>query len=272
MCEKSAFSRVALGYKVERADEDKSPGIVTDRIVQKIIDSALVLADLHGHNPNVMYEVAIRHATNKPLVQMIEYRESLPFDIGGLNTIFYDPTVLGLENWRRDLKTAIVSIKEGHVGENPVARAGLFRNLDSQRPSEGRLVEALLSAIQNLRQDVSNSNSAAPRLSFDHNRIILLPHQLVEHHLKEMLATTPGFANRRFLLVPAPDEITLTELPQDMNGEGKSWQYTFSGDQPISEEIKKLKVAVKRDLTSGEGAPSIAVRPTKDGVIKAADR
>lgn len=78
------------GYRVERADHDKAPGIVTEAIVNKLVLADLVIADLHGPNPNVMYEVALRHATGKPIVQMISDGEALPFDIGGMNTILYD--------------------------------------------------------------------------------------------------------------------------------------------------------------------------------------
>jgi hypothetical protein len=68
-------------YRVERADHDKSPGIVTEAIIGKLIDADLVVADLTGHNPNVFYELAIRHATGMPIVQVIESGNNLPFDI-----------------------------------------------------------------------------------------------------------------------------------------------------------------------------------------------
>lgn len=48
-------------------------------------DDALVVADLTGSNPNVMYELAIRHAAAKHAIQITSSR--LPFDIQGMRTI-----------------------------------------------------------------------------------------------------------------------------------------------------------------------------------------
>ena len=59
------------GYRAEIAINNRSPGMVTEGIVTKLIEADLVIADLHGHDGNVMYEVAIRHATDEPIIHMI---------------------------------------------------------------------------------------------------------------------------------------------------------------------------------------------------------
>lgn len=82
-------------YRVERADHDKGPGIVTESIISKLIDSHLVVADLTGLNPNVMYELAVRHATGKPVIQLLERGHRLPFDIQAQNTIMFAGDLAG---------------------------------------------------------------------------------------------------------------------------------------------------------------------------------
>ena len=59
------------GYKPIRADHISDPGIITDQIIEHIVKDPLGIVDLTGHNANVFYELAIRHATRKPSVQMI---------------------------------------------------------------------------------------------------------------------------------------------------------------------------------------------------------
>jgi hypothetical protein len=79
-----------LGYEVVRADSIAKPGIITSQVIDHLIDDSLVVADLSGHNPNVFYELAIRHATRLPVVQLIQDGEAIPFDVSQSRTIYYD--------------------------------------------------------------------------------------------------------------------------------------------------------------------------------------
>ena len=57
------------GYTAIRADEIDKPGMITSQVIQHVVSDPLVVADLTERNPNVFYELAIRHALRKPLVQ-----------------------------------------------------------------------------------------------------------------------------------------------------------------------------------------------------------
>ena len=120
-----------FGYRAEIAIHDKSPGIVTEGMVTKLIEADLVIADLHGHNGNVMYGMALRHATGEPIIQMIPEGEELPFDIAGSNTVTYDFSVHRLARWRKDLRTALQTVADGRAASNPVARASMVRGLQA---------------------------------------------------------------------------------------------------------------------------------------------
>lgn len=78
------------GYEAIRADKIEKPGIITSQVIQHIIDDQLIIADLTGHNANVFYELAIRHAIRKPFIQMIQKGEKIPFDVSGTRTIYID--------------------------------------------------------------------------------------------------------------------------------------------------------------------------------------
>ena len=75
------------GYETIRADQISEPGIITTQIIQHILEDPLVIADLTGRNPNVFYELAIRHAIKKPLVQIIGKGEQIPFDVAATRII-----------------------------------------------------------------------------------------------------------------------------------------------------------------------------------------
>lgn len=83
-----------FGFEVKRADEIQESGLITKQIFQYLLKARLVVADLSYHNPNVFYELAIRHARNLPVVQMIRKADRIPFDVNQTRTIVIDTTNL----------------------------------------------------------------------------------------------------------------------------------------------------------------------------------
>lgn len=160
-----AIIRPALepkGLVVERADHDKAPGIVTESIITKTIEADLVVADLTGHNPNVMYELALRHATGRPVVQIIEHGERLPFDISGVNTIFFRSTLDSVRNAVIDLGRAAEAAMSGEEHGNPIIRATEFVALSESKRSEAELVADALRELRQLAVEIRSGLSKKP--------------------------------------------------------------------------------------------------------------
>src|SRR5207249_1491731 len=81
-----------IGLKVVRADEIGEPGMITSQVLEYLKKSKLAVADLSYLNPNVFYEVALRHALRLPIVQVIRKADRLPFDVNQTRTITIDTT------------------------------------------------------------------------------------------------------------------------------------------------------------------------------------
>ena len=67
-----------LGLTIIRADQIDKPGMITSQIIEHIVHAGLVVADLSFHNPNVFYELALRHATGKPTIHLIRAEDKIP--------------------------------------------------------------------------------------------------------------------------------------------------------------------------------------------------
>jgi hypothetical protein len=80
----------SFGLKDIRADAIDKPGMITRQVIEYLLRSRLVIADLSYHNPNVFYELAIRHAARLPIVQLIRAGDRLPFDVHQMRTIVID--------------------------------------------------------------------------------------------------------------------------------------------------------------------------------------
>ena len=76
----------SMEYKVDRADLITTPGIITNQIIERLLESNLVIADLTDHNPNVFYELALRHAFGKPVIPIIKEGQRIPFDNNQVRT------------------------------------------------------------------------------------------------------------------------------------------------------------------------------------------
>jgi hypothetical protein len=131
-----AVEALDAGLQVVRADHIEDPGLITSQVIQHVLRAKLVIADLSFHNPNVFYELALRHATGKPTVLICWSEDKLPFDIADVRTVRVDMTdihsfVTQMETWRAELTNMARRALDDPAGSaNPLtAFAGEFQAL-----------------------------------------------------------------------------------------------------------------------------------------------
>ena len=111
-----------LGFYCWRVDEISRPGSITKDIVQGIVDSDIVIADLTWNNPNVFYELGIAHTLNKKTIMTCQKNEVIPFDVSNYRVIIYQHTLLGSKELAENLKKSISEILETEDAySNPVS-------------------------------------------------------------------------------------------------------------------------------------------------------
>lgn len=110
------------GYELEIAHTIDSPGSISDQIFERIVKYELVIVNLTGLNPNVMYELAVRHSFGMPCIIICEVSTNLPFDLLAERTIFYEDTIKGSGELKEELIKKITSSKASET-DNPVTRA-----------------------------------------------------------------------------------------------------------------------------------------------------
>lgn len=156
-----------------RADEIEKPGLITSQVIQHVISSPLVIADLTETNPNVFYELAVRHAIRLPLVQIIEKGERIPFDVSGLRTIYFDRQDLdSVAQAKSEIINQIKELESHPDGiETPISVSIDLQNLkQSENPSERELGDLLSnfselrSAVESLRDRIESGLEDDPRI------------------------------------------------------------------------------------------------------------
>lgn len=129
-------------------------GLITKAIIEQIISSDLVIADLTGSNPNVFYELAIRHSYRKPAIQIIKGTVDIPFDVANVRTVSYETTLAGAEAAKKEISSMMESIEREDIVHNPVSEVGTMLNISENSMKENKeALSALLMEIQRIPEN-----------------------------------------------------------------------------------------------------------------------
>lgn len=159
-----------FGFKPVPAHKIEVTGSITKQIIDYIIKCDLVIANLTNVNPNVMYELAIRHSFGKKVLILAEIGTILPFDVQTQRTIFYDDTMNGSEELKPELRrklTALLGESEPQTKKNsPIYEAVQeSATIESLPIPDRNAMNLILSKLHNLENQISSG-----RQSFDFNR------------------------------------------------------------------------------------------------------
>jgi hypothetical protein len=77
------------GFKAIRADQVKQSNLIHLDILQKLLDAPMAVCDLSNRNPNVLFELALRQAFDKPVALVQEIGTQQIFDIAPLRYTQY---------------------------------------------------------------------------------------------------------------------------------------------------------------------------------------
>ena len=85
------------------------------KIFDAIQECPMAVCDLSNRNPNVLYELGLRQAYDKPVVLIQDDKTDKIFDVSGISTVFYKSARLyeDVIEARTKIKEAILSTKEG---------------------------------------------------------------------------------------------------------------------------------------------------------------
>lgn len=99
-----------LGFECVRVDDDPLPKNIPTKIVQNIIESDLVIADITESSPNVYYELGISHTIGNKTIIISQNLRNLPFDTRNEYTIEYSNDRNGIQLLYFELREIILSM------------------------------------------------------------------------------------------------------------------------------------------------------------------
>jgi hypothetical protein len=153
---KEALSDTA--FSVEVVSDSNDSGIIQKRIVQNIYDNDMVVCDVSAKNPNVMFELGMRLAFDKPAIIIKDDKTNYSFDTSPIEHLTYprDLHYHSIQVFKNKLKDKVTATYEAskkpeyttflkHFGQFVVAK------IDEKRVGKD---EFLLAAVSELRNEV----------------------------------------------------------------------------------------------------------------------
>lgn len=100
---------VELKYVPNLVSDAEESGIIQRRIIQNLYDNKIVVCDVSGKNPNVMFELGIRLAFDKPTIIIKDDCTDYSFDTGVIEHLCYprDLTYWKILSFKKALKEKI---------------------------------------------------------------------------------------------------------------------------------------------------------------------
>jgi hypothetical protein len=196
----------SLGYNAIRADKISEQGIITNQVVRYIIECPLVIADLTRNNPNVLYELAIRHAVRKPFVQIIKRGEKIPFDISGTRTVEFDMDIISASDAMKQIRDQVIALETNPNIDTPVSVSldlkALTESGNPQQRSFAEIVQyisELKAEIITVREELRNNTYQLPRSYLDYLLKQSYPGSLVDPEVTSEMQDTVNDLSARII-------------------------------------------------------------------------
>lgn len=208
------------GYEVLVAHRMADGGSITRQVIQQVLNADLVVANLTELNPNVMYELAVRHAVRKPIIQICENGTILPFDISEQRTIFYTNDMKGAVELKGSFIEMLEPAEKDEKPDNPIYRA-VESDTIMKHVEITDAQKYILDVVDDLKKEVNS----------------------ISRTLKKQIEVTPFHERPLEVLNKAQEEVYIDVLRDKMK------EKSHVDIDELNKEMTDLGLNVTRDIT-----------------------
>lgn len=185
------------GYRAVRADEVKATNLIHLDILKNLIDAPIAICDLSSRNPNVLFELGIRQAFDKPVVLIQEAGTPKIFDIAPLRYLEYSKEMKyhDVLQIQKELKDAIeaTAAADGEAGNvNSIVKLLALSNPAKIPDLKGNkeelafgMLQAEMREVRKLMEMTLHERNRHPR----RNSISAIEYERISNTLEKLQAT-----------------------------------------------------------------------------------
>ena len=167
-------------FETELVSEELDVGVIQGRIVNNLHDNPLVVVDISELNANVMFELGLRLAFDKPTVLVKDEETDWKFDISPLETLTYPRDLRHskiLEFKKLVRKKALATYEKAvEEGEEFSQYLQHFKKLERKAIPTEQVgdMELMISKLNEIQRSLKLSNSISTSTSRNRNRKVKL--------------------------------------------------------------------------------------------------
>lgn len=153
----------SAGYEASMVSDADDIGVIQSRIVQNLYNNEIVVCDVSCKNPNVMFELGMRLAFDKPTIIVMDDRTNYSFDTGIIEHIIYprDLNYHRIMTFKEALKSKIIGTVDNSKKSGYTTFLKHFGNFTSARIDfkEVSSSDAILAKLSDVQKQISNLKS-----------------------------------------------------------------------------------------------------------------
>lgn len=171
------------GFEANLVSNADDVGIIHKRIIQNLYDNPIVVCDVSGKNPNVMFELGLRLAFDKPTVIVKDDKTSYSFDTSAIEHLEYprDLRFSSIVAFKQKLSEKITATYSRattdpnyttflkHFGEFKVAK------LDKKEVSGQEFILEELRAVRSAMRRLENQSGSSRDIAASHAKMNGIP-------------------------------------------------------------------------------------------------
>ena len=243
---------IAAGYEPFRVDEDKISNPIINKIFDAVQNCTMALCDLSNRNPNVLYELGLRQAYDKPVVLVQDEKTPRIFDVSGINTVQYSSERLfeNVMEAREKITDALISTRDGKVNSIVKIVQAESASMKTVEVSQEDRMEVMLSGIMSEIKEIRNATDRNSYLKNYETTVSTVHPEEFTFNFEES-----NNLNKSKILVELKKSITREEVNDALNrmiNKGINIGYNLNGNELIVEVVdsylKINKVMVKEIL------------------------
>ena len=233
--------------------------IIINKIFDAVQNCPMALCDLSNRNPNVLYELGLCQAYDKPVVLVQDEKTPRIFDVSGINTVQYSSERLfeNVMEAREKITDALISTRDGKVNSIVKIVQVESASMKTGEVSQEDRMEVMLSGIMSEIKEIRNATDRNSYLKNYETTVSTVHPEKFTFNFEESnnLNKSKIIWKREKFLVELKKGITREEVNDALNriiNKGINIGYNLNGNELVVELVdsylKINKVMVKEIL------------------------